>query len=84
MWIILGRVLQWFFLSDRPLKNAALVGGTLFGVQVLLLLGSGYVDGSLFIPGDDLGVFEHAGIWAIICGDWLIYSDSPPTRKKFW
>ena len=63
---------EWLFLSDRPLKNAAVVGGTLFGVQLLLLLGSGHVDGSLFLPGDDLGVFEHAGIWAIICGDWLI------------
>lgn len=72
MWIIVSRLFQWFFLSDRPLKQATIVGGILCVVQIVMLLVASYQDNSLFLPNDDLGTFEHLGIWVIILGDWLV------------
>lgn len=72
MWRLASAVYTALFLSKKPLRSAALVGGAIFSLEVVALLVAAYLDGNYFLVGNDLGLFEHFGIWIITLGDWLI------------
>lgn len=60
------------FTSRNLVKNSIIVSISLFLVEVFLLLSSAWLDGNYFLEGDDLGLFEHKGIFVILLGDLFI------------
>ncbi len=66
-------VFNTFFLSEKSVRNAGLLGGGICLFEVLLLLGAGYSDNSYYLDGPALGVMEHAGIWGIVIGDMFVF-----------
>lgn len=68
---MVSRILQWIFVSTS-MKRPFILSGLIFIANAIAIIIAGILDGSLFLPGDDRGVLEHPGAWAIVVGDLLL------------
>ena len=68
------RAIEHLLLSSKSVRYSIILGVSIASVESLLLILSGYLDGSFYLPGKQLGVLEHTGAWGIIFGDMLVFS----------
>lgn len=68
---MLSRILQWIFINSSAKRSLVLSSLIFFG-NVFGIVFAGFRDESMLLPGDDRGVLEHPGAWAIVLGDLLI------------
>jgi hypothetical protein len=66
-----SRAFQWLFSPSGGMRSS-LASLAIFICNVIGLIFAGVQDNSFFLDGDDRGVFEHPGAWAIIVGDLLL------------
>lgn len=71
MAISIGNYLESLFGTRARLRTSAISGGIIFLVEVMLLLASGFIEGTFWLPGDGVGVLENA-LWVMILGDWML------------
>ncbi len=69
---LFSKIIAWLLVEKNAIRNSIIVGCVTFLAEATILLVAGMIDGSYWIKGDSVGLFEHAGIWAIIFGDLFI------------
>jgi hypothetical protein len=69
---LFSKIIAWLLVGKNAIRNSIIVGCMTFLAEVTILLLAGGIDGIYWINGDSVGLFEHAGIWAILFGDLFI------------
>lgn len=63
--------LDSMFGKNTQFRVPFISGGILFFVEAMMLLVSGYIEKTFWLPGEGVGVFQNA-LWMLILGDWML------------
>ncbi len=60
------------FLRKNSVALTIISGAVLFSLEVLLLISAAIKDNNFTLDGNNIGLFEHQGIWVILAGDLIL------------
>jgi hypothetical protein len=79
----LTRALTWLLLERTSVRRASALGAAIAGTSAYALILSAEIDENFWLPQQDIGLFQHPGIPAILLADFLVLFFSASIANAF-